>query len=163
MLDDAYQLAIQGNYADAIALCDRFDAEHPGDVRGLRERAAILLHQREYGSAEQVLRRLLDTGSQEPCDHFDHGRVLAMQGRHREAIAALTRCIDISARHGDDYYVSSAKLVRAFSHTESGNVADAARDLDDLPDDTKLWIGLHGLVTKASLMAKLAKTDHERK
>jgi tetratricopeptide (TPR) repeat protein len=162
LLDDAYQLATQGNYADALALCDRFDAEHPGDSRGLRERAAILLHKREYAAAEEALQRLLDTGSQEPCDHFDHGRVLAMQGRHREAIAALTRCIDISAKHGDDYYVSSARLVRAFAQSESGHAHEAARDLDELPEDTKLWIGAHGLVTKASLVAKLASVGRAR-
>jgi tetratricopeptide (TPR) repeat protein len=154
-LDDAYTLATQGDYDGALALCESFEAEHPGDPRGLRERAAILLHKREYALAEEALHRLLDTGSLEPCDHFDHGRVLAMLGRHREAVVALTRCIEISAKHGDIYYVSSARLARAFAQSESGQAIEAARDLGELPDDTKLWIGTHGLVTKASLAAKL--------
>ena len=156
-LDEAFELATRGDYAGALALCDRFDKEHPGDRRGLRERAAILLHKREYAAAEAALHQLVrGGGSAEPCDLFDYGRVLAMQGRHRDAVLALTRCIDISVQHSDEYYVSSAKLVRAFSQVEMRNFIAAISDLDHLPDDTKFWIGNHGLVTKTSLAAIIA-------
>jgi tetratricopeptide (TPR) repeat protein len=157
LLDEAYELATHGNYEDALALCDRYDAQHPKDPRGYRERAAILLHKREYALAEEALQRLLDTGSQEPCDHFDHGRVLAMAGRFKDAIAALTCCVDSSVKHADNYYVSSARLVRAFAYLEIGRITEAACDLDEIPEDTKLWIGSHGLVSKTSLAARVAK------
>ena len=74
------------------------------------ERAALCYFERDYGRAVDESRKALQLDSRFVLAYFNIGRACAMQGRHREAIAALKRAMSYPARAPRSRYSSAMHM-----------------------------------------------------
>lgn len=118
---------------------------------------AQVLHQSgQLGDAAQLLIRTAAQHDSVDSVHFFAGQYLLELSRYREAIQHLTRCVDICKSSGENWYLDSAYLLRAYCAARSGNAEQARRDLTHVADDEEMfWVAVEPVVSKASISAML--------
>lgn len=110
-----------GGLDKAEALARRIAAVNPAE--GYWALAEVAKKRKEYGTAEQQLRRALDLAPQQVGRFVDLARFLSRAGRFQES--------DETFRKAEAVAPNSPKLLfaRAQAYIESGRNVDAARDL----------------------------------
>lgn len=127
-------------FARDLHLAERFDealetiaailGEHPGDCEVRTLQADIYEHQERHELAEEVARAIIadDPACAEAWEVLVH--VYRAQGRWRELETAATQTMALSAPDGRT--AASAQCARACARAESGDLAGAAADLEEL-------------------------------
>jgi tetratricopeptide (TPR) repeat protein len=149
-LAKARELAKQDDFESALSMCDQLLAADPHDHEAIRVKASMLENLNRSDEAVASLAALAqDSG--EPADYFNLALARLKRKEFIDGIAALESLLAISQQEQFDYYVSSAKFLRAFALIETGRKAEANTDIQTLESDMRLWIPGHGLVTVEQL------------
>lgn len=112
---------------------------------GLKRDAVDLLEQqaREYPDLEKL--------------SYHAGEYLIELGEFARAIECLTLCVDTAESLKDDWYLSAAYLLRAYSAAKLGKQDLAAKDLSKVDDVEPLgWIRVEPIISKASIQAMIS-------
>jgi tetratricopeptide (TPR) repeat protein len=155
-LAKARELAKQDDFESALLMCNQLLADDPGDHEAIRVKTSVLEKLNRSDEAVASLATLAqDSG--EPADYFNLAMARLKRKEFCDGIAALESLLAISAQEQFDYYVSSAKFLRAFALIEIGRNAEASTDIQTLESDMRLWIPGHGLVTIEQLKRGCSK------
>jgi tetratricopeptide (TPR) repeat protein len=149
-LSKARELAKQDDFESALSMCNQLLADDPDEHEVIRVRSSVL---EKIGRSDEAVADLarLAGDSDEPADYFNLALARLKRKEFEDGIAAVESLLAISTQEGFDYYVSSAKFLRAFALIETGRRAEAMADIRTLESDMRLWIPGHGLVTVEQL------------
>ncbi|MBO0911468.1 MAG: tetratricopeptide repeat protein, partial [Acidobacteria bacterium] len=130
-----------GRYASAEALFARVEASSPGATDALLYRAKCLVHLPDFKSAEQALRRYLDSGHGSADALYMLGFVLNREDRPRESLAAYTRAAALTPPASDDLKIVGLDYILLDDYPDAIQWLEKAVAFDDKNKDAWYYLG----------------------
>lgn len=152
ILRAAYGMAIKGNYAAALELCNWIIEEPTTEIAGLRQRAAVLEHMNDIGAAITDLRVLTEKYPHEPADFHALGILMLGYGDTSQAVSAFSNAIKLGEKKKFAYYENSSYLFRAEAQLKLMLYKEALEDAQRLPPDYGTYITGSGMRTKEQIL-----------
>ena len=142
----------RNDHPDVLKRATDLVTEFPAEAEVWSLRAYIHERAGDILAAIDDVSRAMSLSPPEPSHYFDRGRYRLKLGDNAGAISDFDDGIQISNRHGDDYYLESLYFVRAEALVRVGRSREALTDLTHVRDDFVLWTT--ELQTKESLLSK---------
>lgn len=149
-LANARDLIKKDDFESALSICDQLLADDLQDHEAIRVKATVLEKLNRSDEAIASL-SMLARDSGEPADYFNLALARLKRNEFSDGVDALESLLAISEKERFDYYVSSAKFLRAFALIRIGRKSEARADIEALESDMRLWVPGHGLMTVEQL------------
>lgn len=166
MLDAAYALARDGDYTQALALCEWLMQDDMAAIPGHRQRAAILAHQGNIQAAISDLEHVVRAVPYEPADFHALGILQLQCGETSAAGESFRKAVLADAAASSNYYTNSSLLLSAEAQLRLANYAAALANAGPLPDGYKVYIPGTGMRTKEDVIGEasnaLARKEKNR-
>jgi tetratricopeptide (TPR) repeat protein len=160
ILRNAYSLAMKGQYAEALDICNWLIENPTTEIAGLRKRSAVLEHKRDVAGAITDLQTVIRLCPDEPADYYSLGILLLSSGETLSAVSAFTSALKIGETRDFTYYKDPSLLFRAEAQLKLTQYKKALDDVQSLPDGFGTYIPGTGMRTKENI-AKEAKDGIE--
>ena len=120
-------------------------------------KASLLRCAERTSEAALLLQDVVGKHPQVDSANYFAGEYLLELGQYAKAISFFSNCIAISIESGDDWFMDSAHLLRAYCAAKTGDRSLAASDLVDLPDDEEMsWLAVEPVISKSSILVMIA-------
>jgi tetratricopeptide (TPR) repeat protein len=147
----AYGMAIKGDYAEALDLCNWIIEDPATEIAGLRQRAAVLEHMNDIEASIADLRIVTEKFPFEPADFHALGTMMLSVGETSAAVAALSIAIKLGKEKKFTYYENSSFLYRAEAQLKLNLYKEALEDAGRLPAGYGTYISGSGMRTKEQI------------
>jgi len=136
-----------GEYDMALLLCDQFISRYPDAWMGYREKASILTKMKNYKEALSVQEKLVEIGSEEPCDYYDLAHNYIYFGMFRECVVSSDACISICKKHNHYYYYKPCCFTKAFGLLRLKEYKAALEACGEIDGDFSVYVSKVGMVS----------------
>lgn len=143
ILKKAYSYACKSDYQKALEICEWLIQETSTEIAGHRKRAAIREHMGDLDGAMSDLQYVVSNSPMEPADFYGLALLQFQQGLTTQAIASLTRAIELGNSAGFAYYTQGSLLFRAEAYLKLCDFENAIRDCLALPTGYKTYMGIN--------------------
>lgn len=110
----------------------------------------------EREKAIQLLRKLDQTSNRTNIPYF-LAEMLIQNGEYKDAIAKLTSTIDRSSDMNENWFVSTARLLRSYCAAKIGSFDLAKLDLEVVEEDEEIfWLSINPPITKQRIREMIA-------
>lgn len=155
-LKKAYNLAKQGDFKQALVICDGYIETYPKYREGYKQRSYIFAKMKLWDRAIQDADTLINLGIEEPDDYFSRGRWKLMLGGYESAIQDLTKVIEIESDFDEKYYSETAYFYRANAYLMISRYNEVINDCEHLRDGFEIYF-MGQVVKKEELIMKAKK------
>jgi tetratricopeptide (TPR) repeat protein len=151
----AYDLVQNGQYEEALRICDWLSEDPSTRCAGVRERAAVREHMGDFDGAIRDLRNVIAMNTDEPNDYHQLGILLLRGGYIDEAIVYLSKAIELEKAINIYYYTNSCLLHKAYAELCIGNWQKAKLDCQSLPAGYKIYLYGKGMVSREQIESEV--------
>jgi tetratricopeptide (TPR) repeat protein len=149
-IGNAYELAKEGRYEDALAICNGYIINNPNDRVGYKKRSFVFARMNLLEKAISDCNLLISLGHEEPDDYFSRGRWYLEVGNLDSSINDFTKVTQIENGLPEKYYTQSAYFHRAYAQLKMGLFQKAIEDCENIKDDYQAYI-IDKVITKADI------------
>lgn len=141
-LQQALDLAKQGNFSEAQASLEQYKSSHPKKADGQLVEGIILDMKGETAAAEAQFNNLIEQHPQQPEAYNNLAVLYAKHGRYEDAVAQLWKAFDTHSSYAQVYQnlsqVYSSMAARAYNRALSRNTEAAAPEMNWLSQTVNL-------------------------
>ena len=157
-LREAYDLAtIRKDHEGALRICNEVLNEHPDMPYALRKKAAIYASMKEFPEATALMSDLIARSPNEVEYYFSRGRWYLANADWREAMADMTKTIELGSEQNFHYNTESAYFFRAVALMKLGRYSEAVADCEHVRDDFLIYLYSTGKISKADILEQATK------
>lgn len=120
----------------ARELVDRFDSS----ASAWSQLGFVLGRIGNFAESVNAYSRAIDLEPEEPVYYWNRGRIYLRWEKPADAVGDFTEALDLSQKHGSDYYVEMLRLLRAEAFVRLGRCAEARRDCEYVGSETAIWV-----------------------
>lgn len=127
-------------YDECLSLCEELTLGNPSDSRPLYEQACVYALLRDLSAALEAIRQAQRLSPEEPAFAFFAGLWNLKLGDLASAVSDLNFCLELEVNHSDQYYLRSARFLRAVAHLKLDDAEAVLLDCAELPDDFSMFV-----------------------
>jgi len=157
-IDQAYDLATtNGDYEGALRICNEVLNEHPGMFYAVRKKAAIYADMKDFAQATALMNDLIAQNPNELEYYFSRGRWYLANADWHEAVADMTKTIELGSEQNFHYNTESAYFFRAVGLLKLGKNREAIADCEHVRDDFLIYLHSTGKISKSDVLEQATR------
>jgi len=159
-IDKAYDLATtHSDYEGALRICNDVLNEHPGMFYAVRKKAAIYADMKNFAEATALMSDLIAQNPNELEYYFSRGRWYLANADWTEAMADMTKTIELGSAQNFHYNTESAYFFRAVARLKLGRNSEAVADCEHVRDDFLIYLYSTGKISKSNILEQAQATN----